>query len=151
MLIARGEDSKAEERYTAQMELLTGEDGLLAQLNEAYGDDPELADSLAAAQESAGTWSAGHDEVIKLARAGEYSAAVEMAVGDSEESLATSFDALNEQLTAATEVSADRFVDATGDASRSLSGAAAGLATLCLLALVSAAIGIQMRVAEYHA
>ncbi len=151
VLIARGEDSKAEERYTAQMELLTGEDGLLAQLNEAYGDDPELADSLAAAQESAGTWSAGHDEVIKLARAGEYSAAVEMAVGDSEESLATSFDALNEQLTAATEVSADRFVDATGDASRSLSGAAAGLATLCLLALVSAAIGIQMRVAEYHA
>jgi hypothetical protein len=100
---------------------------------------------------SGGAWSAGHVEVIKLAKAGSYTEAVELAVGDSDESLATSFDALDEQLTEATDISAERFVDATGDAERSLSGAAAGLAALCLLALVSAAIGIQMRVAEYHA
>lgn len=151
VLIARGEDGDAEDRYTEQMALLTGEDGLLAQLDEVYGDDPRLSASLSAAEESAGTWSAGHDEVIKLARSGDYDAAVDLAVGDAEGSLAESFNMLNEQLTAATDVSADRFTDATGDASRSLSGAAAGLATLCLLALVSAAIGIQMRVAEYHA
>lgn len=151
VLIARGEDGDAEDRYAAQMELLMGEGGLLARLNDSYGDDAALAEPLAAAAESAGTWSAGHDEVIKLAKGGSYGEAVEMAVGDSDQSLATSFDALNDQLTAATEVSAERFVDATGDAQRSLSGAAAGLAALCLLAMVSAAIGIQMRVAEYHA
>ncbi len=151
LLIARGEDEKADERYTDQMALLVGEGGLLAQLSEAYGDDPDLSGPLAAAEESAGAWSAGHDEVIKLAKAGSYAEAVELAVGDSDESLATSFDALDEQLTEATAISAERFVDATGDAERSLSGAAAGLAALSLLALVSAAIGIQMRVAEYHA
>ncbi|GAB3644642.1 MCP four helix bundle domain-containing protein [Glycomyces tarimensis] len=151
VLIARGEDSKAEERYADQMALLVGEEGLLARLNAAYGDDPRLSEALAAAEESAGTWNAGHDEVIKLAKEGDYADAVALAVGDGEQSLATSFDALNEQLTTATDISADRFVDATGDAQRSLSGAAAGLSALCLLALVSAAIGIQMRVAEYHA
>lgn len=151
VLIARGEDGAADERYAAQMELLIGEEGLLAQLNEDYGDDPELSAPLAAAQESAGTWNAGHDEVIKLAKDGDYAEAVELTVGDSEQSLSVSFDTLNEQLTEATDISAERFVDATGDARRSLSGAAAGLAALCLLALVSAAIGIQMRVAEYHA
>lgn len=151
VLIARGEDGDAEGRYTDQMELLTGENGLLARLNESYGDDPALAGPLAAAEESAGTWSAGHDEVIKLAKDGAYGEAVEMAVGDSDQSLATSFDALDEQLAEATEISADRFVDATGDARRALSGAAAGLAALCLAALVSAAIGVQMRISEYHA
>ncbi len=151
MLIARGEDGAADERYRAQMELLNGEGGLLDRLGETYGDDPALSAPLVAAESSAAEWSAGHDEVIALAKGGSYAEAVEMAVGDSDQSLATSFDALDEQLTEATEISADRFVSATGDARRSLSGAAAGLTALCLLALVSAAIGIQMRVAEYHA
>nr|WP_277606000.1 MCP four helix bundle domain-containing protein [Glycomyces sp. L485] len=151
VLIARGEDGSAEERYAEQIALLTGDDGLLAQLNAAYGEDPELAEALAAAQESAGRWNAGHDEVIKLAQEGEYTEAVALAVGEDEQSLATSFDELDEQLTEATDISAERFVAATGDARRALSGAAVGLSALCLVALVSAAIGIQMRVAEYHA
>lgn len=151
MLIARGEDGAADERYSAQMEQLNGEGGLFDRLDEAYGDDPALSAPLAAAEAAAAEWSAGHDEVIALARDGSYTEAVEKAVGDSDQSLATSFDVLDEQLTEATEISANRFVDATGDARRSLSGATAGLVALCLLALVSAAIGIQMRVAEYHA
>src|SRR5690606_32260385 len=39
---ARGEDGDAEGRYTDQLERLTGENGLLARLNESYGDDPAL-------------------------------------------------------------------------------------------------------------
>ncbi|GAB3222528.1 hypothetical protein GCM10027447_09490 [Glycomyces halotolerans] len=151
LLIARGEDGAAADRYAEQMSALIGDDGLLARLNDAYGDDAELAEPLAAARESATTWSEGHDQVIKLARDGDYTAAVGMAVGEEEQSLATSFDMLDQKLTEATEISSDRFAQATGDAQRSLSGAAAGLSALCLLALVCAAIGIQMRVAEYYA
>lgn len=151
LLIARGEDGDAAERYTEQMTLLTGEGGLLEQLNDSFGDDSGLSGPLAEADESASAWSEGHDEVIKLAREGSYPEAVEMAVGDGETSLATSFDRLNEALTEATDISADRFGSATDDAERSLSGAAAGLSVLALLAMVFTAIGIQLRVAEYHA
>ncbi len=151
LLIARGEDAAAAERYAEQTALLIDDGGLLDRLGEAYGDDPALSEPLAEARESAATWSQGHDEVIKLAKDGSYTEAVDLAVGDDDQSLAASFDMLDRKLTEATRISADRFVSATGDAQRSLSGAAVGLSALCLLALVSSAIGIQMRVAEYHA
>ena len=151
LLIARGEDETSAERYSEQMALLTGEGGLLEELGDSFGDDAALSGPLAAAQDSAASWNEGHDEVVKLAREGSYPEAVSMAVGDGETSLATSFDQLDQALTEATDVSAERFTDATADAERSLSGAAAGLSTLALLAMVLAAIGIQMRVSEYHA
>lgn len=151
VLIARGEDSAAEERYAAQMETLMGSGGLFDRLEAEYGDDPEISDALTAAAEAASAWSSGHDAVIKLATEGQYTDAVEMAVGEEDDSLTNSFNTLNAQLTEATDVSADRFDQATADARRSLAGAAAGLATLALLALISAAVGIQMRVSEYHA
>ncbi|MCC3764903.1 MCP four helix bundle domain-containing protein [Glycomyces sp. TRM65418] len=151
LLIARGEDQGASDRYEEHITALTGEGSLLDRLDASFADDPELADSIATAREAAETWRSGHDEVVKLAREGNYAEAVAMAVGDEEQSLSTSFDALNSALTEATRTSADRFAEATTDAQRSLSGAAAGLAALALGALICAAVGIQMRVAEYYA
>ncbi|GAB4000028.1 hypothetical protein GCM10029992_30670 [Glycomyces albus] len=43
LLIARGEDGDAADRYAEQMTLLTGEDGLLEQLNGSFGDDSALS------------------------------------------------------------------------------------------------------------
>lgn len=151
LLIARGEDPEASERYDAHIEALNGDGQLLDQLHGAFADDLEIAASIDTAREAADTWSAGHAEVVKLARDGSYTAAVDMAIGEEESSLSTSFNALNEALTEATRTSADRFAEATNDAQRSLTGAAAGLAALALGALISAAVGIQMRVAEYYA
>ncbi|SDD34877.1 CHASE3 domain-containing protein [Glycomyces harbinensis] len=151
VLIARGEDSDAAERFETHMTALADPGQLLDRLDDAFADDPELSARVDAAREAADTWRSGHDEVIKLAQEGRYTDAVAMAVGDSDTSLWASFRTLNEELTAATEVSADRFAEATADAQRSLSGAAAGLAVLSLAALISAAVGIQLRVAEYYA
>jgi hypothetical protein len=151
VLIARGEDTDAADRFTAHMTALADDGGLLDRLDEAFADDPDLSQRVDAAREAADTWRTGHDEVVKLAQDGRYTDAVAMAVGEGDESLWASFRTLNEELTIATEVSADRFAEATSDAQRSLSGAAAGLAALSLLALISAAVGIQMRVAEYYA
>jgi PII-like signaling protein len=151
LLIARGEDNDAAVRYEEHITELIGEGRLLDRLDAEFGDDPELSASIDTAREAAETWSSGHGEVVKLAREGSYTDAVALAVGDEETSLSTSFDALNDALTAATKTSADRFADATNDAQRSLSGAAAGLAALALGALICAAVGIQMRVAEYYA
>jgi hypothetical protein len=151
LLIARGEDQQAAKRYEEHMSELADEGGLLDQLDAAFSGDAELSADIDAAREAATAWSNGHGEVVKLAQDGAYTEAVTLAVGEDEASLQTSFNALNEALTAATETSADRFVEATVDAQRSLSGAAAGLAALSLAALISAAVGIQMRVAEYYA
>lgn len=151
LLIARGEDEEAAKRYEAHIEELVASGGLLDRLDEAFADDPELSAAVADAREAAETWNAGHGTVVKLATEGSYTEAVEQAVGDEDDSLATSFDALNTSLTDATEVSADRFIEATADAHRALSGAAAGLAALALAALIGTAIGIQLRVAEYYA
>ncbi|RRS00319.1 hypothetical protein [Glycomyces terrestris] len=151
LLIARGEDQQAADRYAEHMAELAAEGGLLDQLDRQFSGDAELAGSIDAAREAATAWGNGHGEVVKLAQEGSYTDAVALAVGEDEGSLQTSFNALNEALTAATETSADRFVEATVDAQRSLSGAAAGLAALSLAALISAAVGIQMRVAEYYA
>ncbi|WP_030162441.1 hypothetical protein [Glycomyces sp. NRRL B-16210] len=151
LLIARGEDAGAAERYATHMEELVASGGLLDQLNAAFADDPDLADAVDTARQATETWSAGHSEVVKLATEGRYTDAVELAVGEEEGSLSTSFNALNASLTEATDVSAERFTEATADARRALSGAAAGLAALALLALIGTAVGIQMRVAEYYA
>lgn len=151
LLIARGEDEGAAGRYNAHMEDLIAADGLFDQLEAAFGDDPELAASIDTARDAAETWASGHSDVVKLATDGSYTDAVERAVGEEDDSLATSFNALNASLTAATDASAERFVEATADARRALSGAAAGLASLALLALIGVAVGIQMRVAEYYA
>jgi hypothetical protein len=151
LLIARGEDQQAADRYTEHMSELAAEGGLLDQLDAAFSGDADLSASIDAARDAATAWSNGHGEVVKLAQEGSYTEAVALAVGDDETSLQTSFNALNEALTSATDTSADRFVEATIDAQRSLSGAAAGLAALSLAALISAAVGIQMRVAEYYA
>jgi hypothetical protein len=150
LLIARGDDPDAAERYDEHIQELIEPGRLLDQLDESFGDDPELAASVDAAREAAETWSSGHGEVVKLATEGNYTEAVEKAVGE-EDSLANSFDALNSALTEATQISADRFAEATTDAQQALSGAAAGLAALALAALVGTAIGIQLRVAEYYA
>jgi CHASE3 domain sensor protein len=151
LLIARGEDQAAAERYEQHIGELIGDGRLLDRLEASFGDDPELSGDIDAARAAAETWSSGHDEVIKLAAEGEYTNAVEMAVGDTDTSLSASFDAFNDALNDATRTSADRFAEATHEAQRSLSGAAAGLAALALLALLGAAVGIQMRVAEYYA
>ncbi len=151
VLIARGEDPEAAERYETHFKALADPGRLLDQLDDAFASDPELSAKVDAAREAADTWRAGHDEVVKLAQEGRYTDAVNLVVGDSDTSLWASFRTLNDELTAATEISADRFIEATHDAQRSLSGAAAGLAALALAALVSAAVGIQIRVAEYYA
>lgn len=151
LLIARGEDAEASTRYDEHIAALIGEGNLLDRLEEQFGDDPEFSASIDTAREAAETWSSGHGEVVELARSGNYSEAVALAVGTEEQSLSTSFDALNSALTEATQTSADRFAEATNDAQRSLAGAAAGLAALALGALICAAVGIQMRVAEYYA
>jgi len=151
ILIARAEDQQALERYDENIEELTGSGGLLEQLEDAFAGDADQTDLIHDAQDAADTWSTGHDEAVKLAREGEFQAAVTLVTGSDEQSMTASFDALNDALTAATRTSADGFVEATGDAQRSLYGAAAGLAILALAALISAAVGIQMRVAEYYA
>ncbi|MEU5873689.1 hypothetical protein AB0A73_19285 [Glycomyces sp. NPDC047369] len=151
LLIARGEDDDAAVRYAEHIEELTADGGLLDQLDEAFADDPALAAKVDEARDAATAWSNGHGEVVKLAQEGSYTEAVALAVGDDEASLQTSFNGLNAALTEATATSADRFVDATLDAQRSLQGAAAGLAALSLAALICAAVGIQVRVAEYYA
>ncbi|MEU6859125.1 hypothetical protein AB0B28_09680 [Glycomyces sp. NPDC046736] len=151
LLIARGDEPGAAKRYEEHIQELVGPGGLLDQLDESFGDDPELAPSVEAARAAAETWNAGHDSVVQTAAEGDYLGAVAEAVGDHEDSLATSFGALNEALTEATKTSADRFAESTVDAQQALTGAAAGLAGLALAALVGIAIGIQLRVAEYYA
>lgn len=155
VLIARGEDPDAAARFEEHFKALSDPGKLLDQLDEAFASDPELSKNIDTAREAAETWRAGHDEVVKLAQEGRYGEAVALVVGEGEgkdeTGLWASFTTLNDALTEATEVSADRFIEATHDAQRSLSGAAVGLAALGLGALISAAVGIQLRVAEYYA
>ncbi|MBO3732454.1 MCP four helix bundle domain-containing protein [Glycomyces niveus] len=151
VLIARGEDQQAAERFEEHFKALADPGQLLDRLDEAFASDPELSKNIDTAREAADTWRAGHDEVVKLAQGGKYNEAVELVVGESDTSLWASFTTLNDALTEATDISADRFAEATNDAQRSLSGAAAGLAALALGALICAAVGIQLRVAEYYA
>lgn len=151
LLISRGEDGDASKRYDEHITELIGDGKLLDRLDAQFGGDPELSTSIDTARQAAETWSNGHGEVVELAQEGSYAEAVALAVGEEELSLSISFDALNDALTEATHTSADRFAEATNDAQRSLSGAAAGLAALALGALICAAVGIQMRVAEYYA
>ncbi|GAA2123369.1 MCP four helix bundle domain-containing protein [Glycomyces algeriensis] len=155
LLIARGEDQAAADRFEEHFKALTDPGKLLDRLDEAFADDAELSANIDTAREAAETWRAGHDEVVKLAQSGQYTDAVVLVVGEGggedAPSLWTSFTTLNNALTEATDVSAERFAEATNDAQRSLSGAAAGLAALALGALISAAVGIQLRVAEYYA
>jgi hypothetical protein len=151
VLIARAEDTGAQDRYAEQMALLLGEDGHLDRLRDAHGSDPALSQAIDRAAEAAAAWNSGHGEMVAMAKEGRYQEAVERAIGDADTSLARSFQTLDDALTEATDVTVERFEVATRDANLSLSGVVVGLTALCLLALFAAAIGIQMRVSEYHA
>lgn len=151
-LIAQGTNTDYEAEFSTIMTDLIGEDGnggLLAELSQRF-DDPQLTayfdDAITAAQD----WQSAHIQLRELDDNGDYPAAVASAVGTDTGQAGAAFEALDEALTQANDLAAAKFTEETEAAASALTASGVGFATLTLLAMVTAAVGMQRRISEYR-
>ncbi|MGH3985140.1 MAG: hypothetical protein ACRDST_21235, partial [Pseudonocardiaceae bacterium] len=95
-------------------------------------------------------YAAAHEEVRRLDDAGDYTRAVEAAVGTHQASASTAFDRLTAALKTAVEYERGAVARDIDRARSQLTGLPIGIGTLALIAAVGVALGVQQRLEEYR-
>ncbi|HEY8474568.1 MAG TPA: hypothetical protein VIL37_18280 [Natronosporangium sp.] len=149
-LVARGAGAEYERNFTAAMTELMGEGGLLAAARDEAADGRGF-ESAEAAIAAANEWQQIHAEVRRLDEtAGDYPAAVALAIGPDEQSAGSAFERLDSALGDGITHGNQRFAAEAAQAGDALSAVAPGVGLLTALALAGIAIGIQQRLREYR-
>lgn len=150
-LVAR--DGGNERDFDARMQQLArngGAGGALGAANQ-FATDPQGRTLVQAAVEKARDYAAAHQEVRRLDDAGEYTKAVEIAVGTQETSAATAFKQLDEALDSAVEYERKAFGKDIDRARGQLTDLLAfGIGTLAVIAAFGVALGVRQRLEEYR-
>ena len=151
-LVAQGANTDYEAEYASIMDTLIGADGNGGTLNEVADsfDDPELHAHVEDALNAARDWRNTHRALRSADDNGDFAAAVSSATSTDDNTAGGSFAALDEALTRANDLAGQRFTEQTDAAASALSGSAPGMAVLCLIAMVAAALGMQRRISEYR-
>jgi hypothetical protein len=151
-LVARGGGAAFEKRFTDTMNRLAGEDGNGGLLAEARSRATDRAGRAAAdaAIADVKAWRDLHKRIRELDNGGQYTEAVQLAVGSDAQSAGGIFNRVDEHLAEGLRhggESFDREVAGAGDA---LGGVAGGLGVLTALLLIGVVVGMAQRVMEYR-
>jgi tetrahydromethanopterin S-methyltransferase subunit G len=103
-----------------------------------------------AAVDNARGYAAAHQEVRRLDDVGEYTKAVDAAVGTHQASAAAAFDRLATTLRTAVEYERGAFGKDIDRARGWLTGLPIGIGVLALIAAVGVAMGVRQRLEEYR-
>ncbi|MEU4803844.1 hypothetical protein [Actinosynnema sp. NPDC023587] len=139
-LVARGSGKVYEDRFAQASQEL---DRLLG---EAAGSDAPPV--VAAATTHLGQWQQAHARVRQADDSGDFTGAVELALGGGEAAVA--FDALEKELVEALDRSRGELTDTIAGARGALSGAVPAVVLLALIAAVASTAGLWQRLKEYR-
>jgi hypothetical protein len=150
-LVARGDGVEYQDEFEKLAEGITGDGrgNLLRQARELAATR-ETQDLIAAAQQAADDWLAAHQRVRELDDGGSYREAVTLAIGNADDSAATMFTRLDDNLMKALRNGRQKFVEETSGASNVMTGLAPGVAVVALLAAAGVTMGIRDRLQEYR-
>ncbi|MGY0233747.1 hypothetical protein [Longispora urticae] len=147
-LVARGTGKEFEDRFQQETGRLTGEKGLFHKVLTVRHDEVDTI--LHGARTRFESWLAIHKKVRELDDAGDYPAAVRLAIGSEPTSAATAFTALDESLAAAIASGQRAFTSNAASARGAVAGAGIGFGLLCALGAAAAAWGVGQRLKEYR-
>lgn len=148
-LIAQGGNIDYEKEYKEIMERLLGDGGTLDKLDKSY-DDKTLSGYIDKARSAAEEWNKAHKQLREDDANGDFAAAVESATGKESGQAGKAFNDLDDVLTDANVRAADHFISRTVAAGNSLYLTVPGFAILTVVAMITAAAGIQRRISEYR-
>jgi hypothetical protein len=148
-LVARGNGDEFEEHYSAVLRDLTGERGLLGTA-QALATDDAVRDRVSAAIAAQDAWHEVHKTIRAADTDGDYTTAVELAIGSADDGAAAHFDAVDDSLREAIAATTATFEDEVSQASNALTGTVIGVIVLALVAAAGAATGIWQRLKEYR-
>ncbi len=123
--------------------------GLLGQAAKAASAGA-VRTAIEAAQADAQHWRDVHGKLAEQNKSGNYSGAVQLAVGTGTGSAADAFSQLDMDLAKGIDAASAAFDRESGAAAGTLAFAAPGLAVLTLLLLAGSVVGLQQRIAEYR-
>ncbi len=151
-LVARGSGAAFEEDYGKVAEQLGGADGDGGVLEVARQDaiSDEVREHVAGAQEAWQQWRAVHEDIRTADNDGDYTRAVDLAIGTGEDGAAARFDAVDSGVQEALAVTQQRFTDEVSQASNAVTGTVLGVVVLALIMAAGAVGGIWQRLKEYR-
>jgi CHASE3 domain sensor protein len=125
--------------------------GIDARLEELRGvtDSKDSRERIDAARESLRTWDSAHANMVSLVRQGNYTDAVQAAVGSGDDSVSESFSALDQDLEVLIDDSRDQLRDYLSDAGRAASRVNLLVFVLSLLSILCVVQGTRPRLQEY--
>lgn len=148
-LIARGEGKPEEARFTTAMgELGDAGGGLLAQAREQATDEP-VESKVDLAIQAAQAWKQVHGELRWLDNNGRYEEAVDLAILPDDHSAGSVFGRLEANLDEAYTLAEQAFKEEATAARNAISGLAAGIVLLTIVAIAGCAWGMWQRFREY--
>jgi hypothetical protein len=148
VLVARGGARVSDAGFTARLDQVLGEHGLLNAAAGAAGSTGAAA--IDEVRTEATGWWLAHQALRRLDDNGEYPAAVASAIGTASGGSGGTFARLDAALDRALAAQRAAAGSAAASAVSALTGLAAGTAVLALLAAAASAAGIAVRVREYR-
>ncbi|SMC92818.1 hypothetical protein [Kibdelosporangium aridum] len=152
-LVARGDGAMYEKEWQELAPTISGKGGsdkdLLVKAREA-ATDSTISQQVRGAIDNAQAWQEAHRQLRELDDGGQYERAVDMAIGDKDDSAAKAFNRLDENLSGAIQKGREKFVEATSSAENALTGLVPGVAVLALIGAGGALVGIRQRLREYR-
>src|SRR2546430_10980509 len=150
-LVARGSGGDFDKDFDERLKALVGDGsgGLLARIRNS-ATDGQVVDLIGAAQGDTRVWVASHKKERDLDTGGNYPGAVQLAVGNGNDSTGVAFQNLDDRLAKAIARANGAFTTEARAAADGYALAAPGLVVLTLLMLAGVVAGVQQRIAEYR-
>jgi hypothetical protein len=145
-LVARGDGASYEQEF---LKLAPKQTDLL-QKARGQSSDTAVTRQVDDAIGNARTWADAHKKIRDLDNSGQFDEAVKLATGADDNSAATAFNKLDENLSGAIQKAREKFVASTSTAENALFGLVPGVAVLALVAAAGSAVGIRQRLREYR-
>ncbi|MCE7005459.1 hypothetical protein LWC34_21895 [Kibdelosporangium philippinense] len=152
-LVARGDGAMYEKEWQELAPTISGKGNadadLLVKAREA-ATDSAISGQVRGAIDNVQAWQEAHRQLRELDDGGQYDKAVDMAIGNKDNSAAVAFNKLDENLSGAIQKGREKFVEATSSAENALIGLVPGVAVLALIGAGGALVGIRQRLREYR-
>jgi hypothetical protein len=145
-LVARGSGAAYEKDFKAAQKRLAGfVDGSGWS---GYGLD--AITHIKSAQSAEESWSGIHKDIRKADDGGDYTRAVQLAIGSADDGAAAKFDAVDRGLANALKVTNQHFTDKVSQASGAITGTVLGVILLAALMAAGSVAGVWQRLKEYR-
>ncbi|MPZ83243.1 MAG: hypothetical protein GEV28_23765 [Actinophytocola sp.] len=151
-LVARGSGAQFEEDYVEVAGELDGKDGSTGRLDLASADaiNDEARGHIEDARQAWDQWSEVHQQIRAADDGGQYTEAVQLAIGPAEDGATARFDEVDKGLSEAIALTTQSFDDEVSQASNAVTGTVIGVVLLAAIMAAGSVAGIWQRLKEYR-